>query len=319
MYTAAPQEASNFVAGVDLAFMIILGVSIFFLVGLTAVMVYFIVRYKKEKHPKAVQNEGSTKLELLWTGIPLVLVLVMFYFGWMGWRPMMNPPDEGLKVKAIARMWSFQFEYPNGRTTDTLYVPINEAVILDLVALDVLHSLYVPAFRVKEDMVPGQEKFMWFIPGTEGEFDLFCTEYCGLEHSYMYTAVKVLPQDVFKAWMEDTSAVAAPVAAEGMTLADQGFEVLKKNGCNACHSVDGSKLVGPSYLSGWGNTRKVLSGREEREVTFDEEYVRRSIYEPNADIVDGYGRGLMLSYKGMVSEEEVALIIEYLKELNGAQ
>ena len=315
MYTADPQHASNFVAGVDLAFMVILGISIIFLIGLTILMIVFIYKYRKDKHPKAIQNEGSTKLEVIWTAIPLVLVLVMFYFGWMGWRPMKNPPDEAMHVKTIARMWQFQFQYENGKTTDTLYVPINEPVILDLVALDVLHSLYIPAFRVKEDMVPGQEKYMWFIPGTEGEFDLFCTEYCGLEHSYMFTGVKVMPKADFESWIADTTAVATVVDSE-TSLADQGYEVLRRNGCNACHSTDGTKLVGPSYLGGWGNTRTVVTDREEREVTIDEEYVKRSIYDPNADVVKGFNQGLMLSYEGMVSEEEVNLIIEYLKELN---
>ncbi len=315
MYTADPQQASNFVAGVDLAFMIILGVSIFFLIVLTLVMLVFIRKYRKDKHPEAIQNEGSNKLEALWTGIPLVLVLVMFYFGWMGWKPMKNPPDEAMHVKAIARMWNFRFEYPNGKVTDTLYVPINEPVILDLVALDVLHSLYIPAFRVKEDMVPGQDKVMWFIPGTEGEFDLFCTEYCGLEHSYMFTGVRVLPKEVFDAWMTDTSAVVAVVDTE-TSLADQGWEVLRRNGCNSCHSVDGSRLIGPSYLGGWGGTRTVVTDREEREIAVDAEYVKRSIFDPNADVVQGFNKSLMRTYEGMVTEDEVELIIEYLKKLN---
>jgi cytochrome c oxidase subunit 2 len=315
MYTADPQQASNFVAGVDLAFFIILGVSIFFLIALTVIMLVFIRKYRKDKHPKAIQNEGSNKLEALWTGIPLVLVLVMFYFGWMGWKPMKNPPDEAMRVKAIARMWNFRFEYENGKVTDSLIVPINEPVILDLVALDVLHSLYIPAFRVKEDMVPGQDKQMWFIPGTEGEFDLFCTEYCGLEHSYMFTGVKVIPKEEFDAWMTDTTTRVAAVDPE-TSPADRGWEVLTRNGCNACHSSDGSKLVGPSYLGAWGSLRTVVSGREEMEVFADEEYIRRSIYDPNAEVVEGYNSGLMLSYEGMVTEEEVELIIEYLKALN---
>ncbi len=315
MYTADPQYASNFVAGVDLAFMIILGISIFFLIALTIVMLVFIYKYKKERHPNAIQNEGSNKLEVIWTVIPVVLVLVMFYFGWMGWKPMTEPPGEAMHVKTTARMWNFSFQYENGKTTDTLYVPINEPVILDLVALDMLHSLYIPAFRVKEDMVPGQEKVMWFIPGTEGEFHLFCTEYCGLEHSYMNSEVKVMSKEAFDAWITDTTAVVAVVDRE-LTLAEQGWEVMRRNGCVACHSTDGSKLVGPSYLGGWGNTRHVVSGREKREITMDEEYVKRSIYDPNADVVQGFNKGLMLSYEGIVSEEEVELIIEYLKALN---
>ncbi len=315
MYTAEPQQASNFVAGVDLAFLITLGISIFFLIALTVIMLVFIRKYRKEKHPEAIQNEGSNKLEALWTGIPLVLVLVMFYFGWMGWRPMKNPPEEAMHVTAIARMWNFRFEYENGKFSDTLIVPINEPVILDLVALDVLHSLYIPAFRVKEDMVPGQDKVMWFIPGTPGEFDLFCTEYCGLEHSYMFTGVRVVSQEEFDAWMTDTTTVTTVVDAE-TSLADQGWEVLTRNGCNACHSSDGTKLVGPSYLGGWGGTRAVVSGREELQVSVDEAYVKRSIFDPNAEVVQGYNKGLMLSYDGMVSEAEVELIIEYLKALN---
>jgi len=315
MYTADPQQASNFVAGVDQVFAIILGISIFFLIALTVVMLVFIRKYRKDKHPKAIQNEGSNKLEILWTVIPLLLVLLMFYFGWMGWKPMKNPPDEAMRVKAIARMWQFSFEYPNGKITDSLYVPINEPVILDLVALDVLHSLYVPAFRVKEDMVPGQDKEMWFIPGTVGEFDLFCTEYCGLEHSYMFTMVKVLPKEEFDAWITDTSTVVTVVDTE-ISLADQGFDVLRRQGCNACHSSDGSKLIGPSYLGLWGHTQTVITGREEREITVDAEYIKRSIYEPDADVVKGFRGGQMLSYENLVSEEEVELIIEYLKSLN---
>jgi cytochrome c oxidase subunit 2 len=316
MYTAVPQEASNFVAGVDRAFVLILGVSVLFLVVLTVLMILFIYKYKKEKHPQAIQNEGSTRLELLWTVIPLVLVMVMFYFGWMGWRPMKNPPQEAMHVKATARMWNFSFQYENGRITDTLYVPVNEPVILDLVALDVIHSLYIPAFRVKEDMVPGQEKVLWFEPGTVGAFDLFCTEYCGLEHSYMYSGVTVMPKDEFDAWISDTTAAPVPVADVEATPADQGYQVLLRNGCNACHSIDGTKLVGPSYLGGWGGTRTVVTGREEREVNVDAQYVKRSIYDPNADVVKGYGKGLMLSYEGLVSDQEAELIIEYLRSLN---
>jgi cytochrome c oxidase subunit 2 len=315
MYTADPQQASNFVAGVDMAFAIILGVSIFFLVALTVVMLVFIRKYRKDKHPKAIQNEGSNKLEIIWTVIPLVLVLTMFYFGWMGWRPMKHPPDDAMHVKAIARMWQFRFEYPNGKILDTLYVPLNEPVVLDLVAMDVLHSLYIPAFRVKEDMVPGQDKVMWFIPGTEGDFDLFCTEYCGLEHSYMFTGVKVMPKEEFDAWIADTTAVVAVVDSE-KSLADQGYDVLRRNACISCHSSDGSKLIGPSFQGIWGNTHTVVTGREERQVTVDEEYIIRSIYDPGADVVKGFNKGLMQPYTDLVTEEEITLIIEYLKNLN---
>jgi cytochrome c oxidase subunit 2 len=124
-----------------------------------------------------------------------------------------------------------------------------------------------------------------------------------------------MPKEEFETWISDTSAVVITVDAE-TSLADQGYEVLRRNGCNACHSSDGSKLVGPSYLGSWGTTRTVTTGREQREVLADEEYIIRSIYDPNADVVDGFNKGLMLSYEGMVTEDEVKLIIEYLKALN---
>jgi cytochrome c oxidase subunit 2 len=239
----------------------------------------------------------------------------MFYFGWMGWKPMKNPPDDAMHVKAIARMWKFQFQYENGKVTDSLYVPINEPVILDLVSMDVLHALYIPAFRLKEDMVPGRQKFMWFIPGIEGSYDLFCAEYCGLDHSYMNSIVKVMPKDDFESLIADTSAV-VPVVSTETSLADQGFEVLSRNGCIACHSSDGSKLVGPSYKDLWGTMQKVVTGREKRSVLVDKEYIERSIFEPDADLVEGFNKGLMQSYEGTVSDEDVDLIIAYLKTLN---
>jgi len=316
MYTIDPDYASNFVAGVNQAFMIILGISILFLVTLTVLMIVFIYRYNKKRHPEAIQNEGSTRLEVLWTVIPLILVMVMFYFGWMGWKPMKNPPEDGMHVKTTARMWKFGFDYGNGKITDTLYVPLGEPVILDLVSLDVVHSLYIPAFRVKEDVVPGREKQMWFIPGTEGEFDLFCTEYCGLQHSYMITTVRVMPKEEFDAWKSDTTTVVETAQVAETSPADRGYQVLVKNGCNACHSSDGSKIVGPSYLGLWGHTVTVETDGKKREVTADADYIKRSIYDPNADVVVGYNKGLMLSYKDLVSEQEVELIIEYLKSLN---
>ena len=272
-------------------------------------------KYKRKRHPQAIQNEGNNLLEIIWTVIPLGIVIVMFYFGWMGWKPMKNPPDDAMHVKAIARMWKFQFQYENGKVTDSLYVPINEPVILDLVSMDVLHALYIPAFRLKEDMVPGRQKFMWFIPGIEGSYDLFCAEYCGLDHSYMNSIVKVMPKDDFESLIADTSAV-VPVVSTETSLADQGFEVLSRNGCIACHSSDGSKLVGPSYKDLWGTMQKVVTGREKRSVLVDKEYIERSIFEPDADLVEGFNKGLMQSYEGTVSDEDVDLIIAYLKTLN---
>ncbi len=306
-------HASNFVAGVDKAFLLILGVSFVFLIGLTFAMLYFIYKYTNKKNPQATQTKGSTRLEIIWTVIPTILVLVMFYYGWAGWAPMKNPPKDSFNIKVNSRMWNFTFEYANGKKTDTLFVPMNKAVKLNLVSLDVIHSLYIPSFRVKEDVVPGRDKFIWFIPQREGIYELFCTEYCGLNHSYMYNWVKVMPEDAFNKWYVDTIKRADVAAVDSPT--ENGKRIMKNIGCFACHSVDGSKLVGPSFKGLYGHTATVVTGGNEREVTVDDEYIKKSIYDPNADVVKGFNKGLMLSYTGQLSEADVAQIIEYMKPL----
>jgi cytochrome c oxidase subunit 2 len=298
-------DASNFVQGVDTSFAIILGASVFFLVGITAVMVYFVIRYNKSRHPEAKDVYESRKLEITWTVVPTLLVLVMFYFGWTGYKPMREIPDDGIKIKAYGQMWSWQFEYDNGKFSDSLVIPKNEPVILDLISRDVVHSLYIPAFRIKEDVVPGRTNKMWFIGQKEGDYDIFCAEYCGDRHSYMLSKVVVLPESKYYTWFNDTTA----------TTEMPGLAILKKNACVSCHSLDGSKIVGPSFKGIWGHEAEVITNGEERTVTVDEEYVKRSIYEPNADVVKGFNEGLMISYKDLVTEDEIKDIIEYLKTL----
>jgi len=309
---ASTTNASNFVTGVDKAFIIILGVSFVFLIGLTFTMLYFVYKYNKKKNPVATQIKGSTKLEIIWTVIPTILVLVMFYYGWAGWAPMRTAPDDSFNIQVTGRMWNFTFEYENGKKTDTLFVPMNKAVKLNLVSLDVIHSLYIPSFRVKEDVVPGREKFVWFIPQREGIYELFCTEYCGLNHSYMYNWVKVMPETDFNKWYVDTTK-RAEVAVDSPTA--NGQRIMKNIGCFACHSTDGSKLVGPSFKGLYGHTATVITGGNERELTVDDEYIKKSIYDPNADIVKGFNKGLMLSYTGQLSDDDIAQITEYLKTL----
>jgi cytochrome c oxidase subunit 2 len=305
-------NASNFVTGVDKAFLIILGISFIFLIGLTLVMLYFIFKYNRKKNPQATQIKGSTKLEIIWTVIPTLLVLIMFYYGWAGWLPMKNPPKDAFNIQVTGRMWNFTFDYENGKKTDTLFVPMNKAVKLNLRSLDVIHSLYIPAFRVKEDVVPGRDKFIWFIPQREGIYELFCTEYCGLSHSYMYNWVKVMPEEKFNSWYIDTT---KQVAAVIDSPTANGQRIMKNIGCFACHSIDGSKLVGPSFKGIYGHTATVITGGTEREVMVDDEYIKRSIYEPNADVVKGFNKGLMVSYTGQLSDDDIAQITEYLKTL----
>lgn len=306
------QNASNLVAGVDKAFLIILGISFLFLIGLTLTMIAFIYKYNNKRNPVATQIKGSHKLELIWTIIPTILVLVMFYYGWAGWKPMTNPPKDTFDITVNARMWNFTFEYENGKKTDTLFIPKDKAVKLNLRSMDVIHSVYIPAFRVKQDVVPGADKFLWFVPQREGIFELYCTEYCGLQHSYMYNWVKVMPEEDFNKWYVDTTRK-VEIAIDSPTAA--GKRIMTNIGCFACHSVDGSKLVGPTFKGLYGHEVTVKTGKKERVVVADDEYIKKSIFDPNADIVDGFNKGLMLPYTTQLSEDDVKLIIEYLKTL----
>lgn len=312
MYSSDVTQASNFVQGVDTAFLVTLGISFMFLIGLTLVMLVFIFKYNKKRNPKATQIEGSVKLEILWTVIPFLLTMVMFYYGWAGWKPMQKAPKGAMEVTVYARMWNFNFEYENGRRSDTLYLPKDKPVKLNLVAMDVLHSLYIPAFRVKQDMVPEMENnFMWFEPQKIGTYEIFCAEYCGLQHSYMLSYAKVLEDTTFQSWITDTTQIAA--SADIVSPAATGRKIMQNIGCFACHTLDGSKLVGPSFKGVWNKQETVITGKETRQIIVDEEYIRRSIYDPNADLVEGYGKGLMLTYEGQLSEDDISNIIEYLK------
>lgn len=306
--------ASSFVETTDNAFFFIIGVSVIFLIGITGTLLWFIYRYNKKRNPVATQIHGSTTLEIVWVVIPTILVIIMFFYGWAGYQPIKNAPADALKVKATARMWSWMFEYENGIKTDTLYVPVDKAVILDLIAIDVIHSLYIPAFRVKEDMVPDRGNKMWFIPQKVGSYELFCTEYCGLSHSLMFTEVKVMPVQDFNAWyakMADTTQKASTAA----NPAAEGKRLVELNGCIACHSSDGTKIVGPTFKGVYGHKLIVITDDKEREILADDEYIKRSIYDPNADIVKGYAKNQMVSYKAQLKDEDVTRIIEYLKTL----
>lgn len=312
MYILASTQASNFVADVDRTFLFILSICFFFLIGLTIMMIWFIYRYNKKRNPQATQIKGSNTLEIIWTVIPTVLVMIMFYFGWAGWKPMKEPPKDSFQIDVTARMWNFTFSYENGKKTDTLFIPMDRPVKLNLKALDVIHSLYIPAFRLKQDVVPGKDQFVWFTSQREGTYELFCTEYCGLQHSYMYNWVKVMPQEDFNKWYTDTTMQAA-AATDSPTAT--GKRIMTNIGCFACHTVDGSKLVGPSFKGVYGTTRTVNTGGQKREVTANDEYIKHSIYDPGADVVEGFNKGLMQSYQGQLSDEDVAAITEYLKTL----
>ncbi len=312
-------EASSAAGEVERVFLFILGISVVILVIITFLMVYFIFKYNRKRHARAAHIEGNLILEIAWTVIPTILVLAMFYYGWMAYKSIREVPEGAMQVRVIGRMWSWLFQYENGIQSDTLVVPYGKPVKLDLQSQDVIHSFFIPAFRVKQDVVPGLNNYLWFQPTQLGTYEVLCTEYCGQQHSYMLTKVVVMPEEEFAQWYKEQAAqqmkavesVGGEVASN---LESRAFPILKVKGCLACHSFDGSELIGPTFKGLMGKKEIVITGEVEREIIVDEEYIRTSILNPNRDLVQGY-EPLMPPQKGLITEKELQLLIEYLKEL----
>lgn len=300
--------ASNMVEGVDKTLFFIFTIAFIFIIGITVFMIYMVIHFARKKGKKPMQFTGSVKLEIIWTVIPFILVMFMFYYGWVGFAKMRNVPDDAMVVTAIGRMWEWEFDYGDGMKSKELIVPVNKAVRVNLKSEDVNHSLFIPAFRVKEDVIPGYSNYLWFIPTMVGEYEILCTEYCGLLHSSMLSKARVMEQEEYDKWFSDFKEIAIIPEPDGYLL-------LRNTGCIACHSLDGTKLVGPSFKGLFGKQQKVISGNTPVQVTADENYITKSIYDPDAEIVEGFSKGLMKSYSDLLKENDIQIIIDYLKTL----
>jgi cytochrome c oxidase subunit II len=298
------QGASNFAQDVDNVFIFIVAISTFFIVGLTITMIWFVIKYNRKRNPKPTQIKDNTALELTWMIIPLIIVLAMFYYSYKVYRPMRNAPDDAMIVRVTGQMWDWSFEYENGKVSYEMYLPINKPVKLLLYSPDVIHSFYIPAFRIKEDMVPGKENEMWFIPTVEGSYDVLCAEYCGLRHSFMLTKTIIIPEDEFEIWLAEEP----PVTVENM-----GMKILRNNACTSCHSIDGTKLVGPTFKNLYGEPRIVVANGQEMTMVADSAYIYNAIVDPDKELVKGYPAGQMRSYKNVIPHEDIVTLIEYFR------
>ncbi len=299
-----PQPLITTTEAVDKAFYVIFGISGIALLGITVAMVYLVWRYNRKREPVPIsQKDHNVWLEVTWTIIPTILVGIMFWYGWEGYLSLRQIPDNAIPIQGSSRMWSWLFTYENGKTSDKLYVPVGQPVKVLLTSEDVLHSFYVPAFRVKRDCVPGMENYVWFVAEQPGSYDLFCAEYCGVAHSSMITTVEAIPAAEFAAWLKDEPATA-----------DAGKDLLQKHGCLGCHSLDGSPMVGPSFQGIGGRQVIVVSNGESRTLTSDRTYLEKSIVDPGADVVEGYPPA-MPPYAGRIPAEELAGILDYLTGL----
>jgi len=191
---------SNFVDSTDRTFLFTLIVSVSFLALNTFLMIYFVIKYNRKRNLKAKNVHGNVGLEITWTAIPTILVLILFWFGWQGYEEMANVPEGAMPINVTAQMWKWSFQYENGRNTDTLYVPVNTPIKLTMHSNDVNHAFFIPAFRIKKDVYPNRERIAWFEAKKTGRYPIACAEYCGLNHSHMYSRIVVLDQKEFDKW-----------------------------------------------------------------------------------------------------------------------
>jgi cytochrome c oxidase subunit II len=302
-----PEKASTFVDVVDPAFDLFLWISIFFFGLICILIAVFTVKYLRRRPDQlaTAQITHNLTLELSWTIIPLLIVMGLFFLGIKGFLHMRVAPAGYMQVNVKGQKWSWSFEYPSGAINDTLVVPVNTPVKLAMTSRDVLHSFFIPAFRTKADVLPNRWHSLWFQATRTGVFPVQCTQYCGTNHSYMLTAVKVLEPEAYEEWLANASD-----PGKGKTPAEFGAILYQKRGCNACHSIDGTVAVGPTWKGIYGNQENTSAGS----VTVDDAYLKESMLAPQAKIVAGF-QPVMPTFQGVLSDREVAAIIEYIKTL----
>lgn len=317
-----PPQASTVAGGVDSLFYFIFWITVFFFVLILALMLYFVAKYRyTEARPDAEPAPShSTALELTWTIIPTILVLMIFYFGFRGFLKMSVVPPNAYEINVTAKMWAWEFAYPNGYVDTDLHIPANTPIRIVLQSQDVLHDLFIPQFRVKKDAVPGRYNHLWLQAtdttplGADGKpdlsraFDIYCAEYCGTSHSSMRAKVIVHETAKFGSWLAEAS----DWEKQGITPLAQGEKFVRTRGCLGCHSVDGTRLIGPSLKNVFGEEQLLTDGTR---VIADENYLKESIYDPAAKVVASF-TPQMPTYKTSLKDKDVNAIIVYLKSIS---
>lgn len=297
-----PESASSVAGRVDALFVFLTAVAGFFTLLICVLILWFGVRYRRSSPASREDPPANPRLEVIWALIPLVLSLVMFAWGAVVYSDMRQPPADAMQIDVIGKQWMWKVRHPTGRAEiNTLRVPLNQPVRLRMISEDVIHSFYVPAFRLKQDVLPGYYTQMWFQPTKVGSYHLFCAEYCGAEHSLMRGTVFVMDRDDYADWMAGEAAEPSEVA---------GQKLYERFRCGTCHRADGAGN-GPSLTGLFGRQVPLRSGSS---VVADDQYVRRSIKDPAAQIVAGY-QPLMPNYADQLNESQVLQLMAYLKSL----
>ena len=303
-----PEQASTIAGRVDGLFAFLVAISAFFTALIFFLILYFAIKYRRRSEvEQAPPIYADPRLEVLWTVVPLGLTMIMFVWGASLYFAVARPPADALRVTVVGKQWMWKFQHPEGRREiNELHVPVGRPVQLTMASEDVIHSAYVPAFRVKMDVVPGRFTTTWFEATKTGTFHLFCAEYCGTAHAGMGGRVVVITPTAYEQWLGGGATEESPVAA--------GERLFQQLGCATCHRADATGS-GPALQGLFGQTQKLQSGAV---VVVDEAYLRESIVDPNAKIAAGY-TPIMPTFQGQISEEGLLHLIAYIRSLGGAR
>jgi cytochrome c oxidase subunit 2 len=331
-----PPQWSTFARQTDWVFYFLYWLSVFLFVAIIGTALYFVWKYRRKPGVKAEPTEHATLLEIIWTVSPLALLAFLFHVGFKGYLDMSVAPADAIEIRVRAKKWSWDFEYPNGGHSNALHVPVNRPVRLTLSSEDVIHSLFIPAFRLKKDAVPGYYTTAWFEATQTGETDLFCAEYCGaatgtvevnpgdpevgregnrrhVGHFSMLAKVHVHTMAEYNQFLESILRPPIdPATGREATPEKWGEMLYRSQQCNTCHSIDGTAMTGPTWRGLFGRVRTFSDGTS---ATADANYIRQSILQPNAKVVQGYN-AVMPSFAGTLRDNQIDAIIAYIRTLH---
>jgi cytochrome c oxidase subunit 2 len=298
-----PAEASTIAPYMDALYFFLVAISIVGLVFVAFLIFYFSIRYRRDKNPVATQIEGSTILEATWTIIPLALFLVVFVWGGLLYFRIYNPPSNSMNIYVVGKQWMWKAEHPGGQhEINALHIPIGQPIQLTMISQDVFHSFSIPDFRVKREVIPGRYSTVWFNATTPGTYHIFCTQYCGTNHSVMIGEVTALSPDDYEKWTQQSTS--------GMSLSQNGERLFASMGCNSCHSGNAAAR-GPSLAGVYGSKLQLTNGSQ---VLVNDAYLRDSILNPSQHITAGYAP-IMPTYQGQISEDGLIDLVEYIKSI----
>ncbi len=307
-----PTPSSTIAGEIDLLFYVIFYLTTFFFLLIVSLATYFTIKYRKtaENENDPMPFVGHSRLlEATWIIIPTAIVMVLFFWGFRGYLRLSIVPAEAMQVKVTGQKWFWSFDYPEGASTvNEMVAPVGRPVRLLMSSKDVIHAFFVPAFRIKKDVLPNRYGVSWFEANQIGVYDLFCAEYCGSKHSQMIGKVRIVSEQDYKVWLESASDL-----GKGLTPVQYGEKLFQLKACATCHTIDGSSSNGPTFQGIFGHEVKLANGSS---VTVDENYIRESILVPSAKVVAGF-QPIMPTFQGILKDKEIDALVAYIQSLGG--